>query len=132
MCHMSQVTCHMVHVTCHMSPSNCHMSHVTLQLSLTPTATDIPLLTPPLSTVDWFLIQKNLLKKRNKKHDTLAVINNYYHCDIHTHRHGDSMTDPAQRAKSVKNVKLVRSFKGYLKKILVGFHKIAVIVTENR
>ena len=32
----------------------CHMSHATFHLSLTPTATDLPLLTPPLSTVDWF------------------------------------------------------------------------------
>ena len=42
-------------------------------------------------------------KKKKKKLDTLAVIDNYNFCDKHTHRHGNSMTDPAQRAKSVKS-----------------------------
>ena len=41
-----------------MSQVTCHMSHVTFHLSLTSTATDLPLLTPPLSTVDWFQIQR--------------------------------------------------------------------------
>ena len=44
--------------------------------------------------------------KKDKKPDTLAGIDNYNFCDIHTDRqtdrHGDSMTDPAQRAESVK------------------------------
>ena len=43
-CHMSSLTCHIFHVTC-------QLSHVTSHLSLKPTATDLPLLTP-LSTVD--------------------------------------------------------------------------------
>ena len=59
---MSQVTCHMSHVTC-------HVSHVTFHLSLTPTATDLPLLNPPLSTVDWFQRAESVkisLKKEKK------------------------------------------------------------------
>ena len=58
---MSQVTCHMSHVIC-------PMSHVTFHLSLTPTATatDLPLLTPPLSTVDWFHIEKSLINHEQK------------------------------------------------------------------
>ena len=55
--HKSHVTCHMAvsHVTRHLPPVTNANSH----LSLTPAATDLPLLTPPLSTVDWFQIQKN-------------------------------------------------------------------------
>ena len=45
---------------------------------------------------------------KDKKPDTLAVINNYNLFDKYTNRqtdgHGDSMTDPAQRAQSVKMV----------------------------
>ena len=44
--------------------------------------------------------------KKGKKPDLLAVINNYHFYDGQTHRHtdghGDSMTNPAQRAESVK------------------------------
>ena len=44
--------------------------------------------------------------KKDKKPDTLAVIDNFNFCDIQTDRqtdgHGDSMTDPVQRAESVK------------------------------
>ena len=40
--------------------------------------------------------------KKDEKPDTLAVIGNYNFCDIKTDGPGDSMTDPAQRAKSVK------------------------------
>ena len=40
--------------------------------------------------------------KKDKKPDTLAVIDNYIQTDRQTDRHGDSMTDPAQRAESVK------------------------------
>ena len=44
--------------------------------------------------------------KKAKKPDTLAVIDNYNFCDKHTHRqtdgHGNSMTDPAQRAESLQ------------------------------
>ena len=44
--------------------------------------------------------------KKDKKPDTLAVIDNDNCCDIQTDRqtdgHGDSMTDPAQRAEWVK------------------------------
>ena len=36
----------------------CHMSHVTFNLSLTPTATDLTLLNPPLFIVNWFQIKK--------------------------------------------------------------------------
>ena len=43
---------------------------------------------------------------KDQKSDTLAVIDNYSFCDIQTDRqtdgHGDSMTDPAKRAESVK------------------------------
>ena len=46
-------------VTCHMSHVRCHMSHVTFNLSLTQTATDLPMLIPPLFTVGWFQIHKN-------------------------------------------------------------------------
>ena len=40
--------------------------------------------------------------KKDKKPDTLTVINNYNFCDIQTDGHGNSMTNPAQGAKSVK------------------------------
>ena len=39
------------------SQVTCHMSYVTFHLSLMPTATDLPLLIPQSSTVDWFQIQ---------------------------------------------------------------------------
>ena len=46
--------------------------------------------------------------KKGKKPNTLAVIENYNfsdkHTDIQTDGHGDSITDPAQRAESVKNM----------------------------
>ena len=46
------------------------------------------------------------MRKKEKKTDTLAVSDNYIFCDRHTNthtdRHGDSMTDPAQKAESVK------------------------------
>ena len=40
--------------------------------------------------------------KKDEKLDTLAVIDNYYYYDRQIHRHGNSMTNPAQRAESVK------------------------------
>ena len=40
--------------------------------------------------------------KKDKKSDTLAVIDNYNFYDRHTYGHGNSMTDPAQRDESVK------------------------------
>ena len=44
--------------------------------------------------------------KKEENPDTLAVIDNYNFCDIQTDRrtdgHGDSMTNPAQKAESVK------------------------------
>ena len=40
--------------------------------------------------------------KKDKKPDTFTVIDNYNFCDIQTDGHGNSMTDPAQWAKSVK------------------------------
>ena len=40
--------------------------------------------------------------KKEEKPDTLAVINNYNFCDRQTDGHGDSMTNLAQRAQSVK------------------------------
>ena len=40
--------------------------------------------------------------KKDKKHDTFADIDNYNFCDIQKDGHVDSMTDPAQRAKSVR------------------------------
>ena len=47
--------------------------------------------------------------KKDKKPNTSAVIDNYNFYDRQTDRltygHGDSMTDPAQRAKSVKTSK---------------------------
>ena len=46
-------------IMCHVRQVTCHMSHVTFHLSLTPTAAHLPLLTPPLSTVDRFQIQKS-------------------------------------------------------------------------
>ena len=51
---LSQVTCPMPRVKLDLSHVLCHMSIVTFHLSLTPTATDLPLLGPPLSTVHWF------------------------------------------------------------------------------
>ena len=41
--------------------------------------------------------------KKDKISDTLVVIDNYNFCDIQTHRHVDSMTDPARKAESVKS-----------------------------
>ena len=45
--------------------------------------------------------------KKDERPDTLAIIDNYNFYDrqtyIHKYGHGDSMTDPAQRAESVKN-----------------------------
>ena len=43
-----------------------------------------------------------LFYKERQKPDFLAVIDNYNFCDKHTYGHGDSMTDPAQRAESLK------------------------------
>ena len=43
--------------------------------------------------------------KKDKKPDTLAVIDNDNFCNIQTDGHGDSMTDRAQRAESVKILK---------------------------
>ena len=40
--------------------------------------------------------------KKDNNSDHLAVIDNYTFCDKHTDGHVDSMTDPAQRAESVK------------------------------
>ena len=44
--------------------------------------------------------------KKDKKPDTLAVIDNYNlydrHTDTQTDGHGNSLTNPAQRADSVK------------------------------
>ena len=45
--------------TNHVSHIISHMSHVTFNLSLTQTATDLPLLIPPLSTVGLFQVQKS-------------------------------------------------------------------------
>ena len=42
--------------------------------------------------------------KTDKIYDTLAVIDNYNFCDIQTDGQGDSMTDPASRAESMKTV----------------------------
>ena len=46
--------------------------------------------------------------KKDEKPDTSAVIDNYNFCDRNTDTqtdgHGDSMTNPAQRAESVKIV----------------------------
>ena len=46
--------------------------------------------------------------KKEEKPDTFAVIDDYNFYDrpthIHTYGHGDYMTDPAQRAESVKNL----------------------------
>ena len=41
--------------------------------------------------------------KKDKNSDYLAIIDNYNFYDRHTYGDGDSMTDPAQRAQSVKN-----------------------------
>ena len=41
--------------------------------------------------------------KKDKKSNTLAVVDNYNCCDIQTDGHGDSMTDPAQMAELVKS-----------------------------
>ena len=55
------------------------MSHVTFHLSIAQTATDIPLLTPPLFRVDWFKIKK---KKKTKKklinHEQKTLLNLSY------------------------------------------------------
>ena len=40
--------------------------------------------------------------KKDKKSDTLAVINNFNFSDIQTDGHGDSMTEPARRAELMK------------------------------
>ena len=47
----------------HVSHVTCHMSHVTFRLALTPKATDLLLLTPPLFTVDK---QKTLINHGQK------------------------------------------------------------------
>ena len=39
--------------------------------------------------------------KKDKKPDTLVVINFYYFYDRRTYKHGDSTTNPAQKSKSV-------------------------------
>ena len=50
--------------------------------------------------------------KKDENPDTLANIDNYNfydrQTDRHTHRHGDSMTNPAQSAELVKNSVLPR------------------------
>ena len=51
---MSDVTCHLPPVT------------ISVTISLMPKATDPPLLTPPLSTLDWFQIQKALINHGQK------------------------------------------------------------------
>ena len=66
MCQESHFTCDISHVTCDMSHVTFHLSHVTFHLSVMHTATDLPLLTPPLATVDWFQIQKTLLNHGQK------------------------------------------------------------------
>ena len=58
-----------VKITCQMSKVTCHMSHITFHHSLTPTATDLSLLTHPLTTVDWFQINKAPI---NHGHKTLV------------------------------------------------------------
>ena len=40
--------------------------------------------------------------KKDKMFDNSAIIDDYNFCYKHTDGHGNSMTDPAQRAESVK------------------------------
>ena len=92
------------------------MSHVTFHLSLTATAIDLPLLSSPLSTVDWLQIQKNPKKSWTKNVCFEPIIQIFVLLEYYqerqkiwyfvryqqTNRHGDSMTDPDPRAESVK------------------------------
>ena len=121
--HMSLVTCDMSRFMCRMWHVTFHLSHVNFHLSLMPAATDLPLLTPPLSKVDWFQFQKNLINHGQLYNgDVLLDLESlepylptlfytekkYFGCYRplqilwHTYGHGDYMTDPAQRAKLVK------------------------------
>ena len=59
------VTCHLSHVVYHLLPVTCHLSPVTFHLSPTPTATDLPLLTPPLCTVGWYAKKKPNPKQKS-------------------------------------------------------------------
>ena len=129
MCHMSQVTCQMSHATCqipyvrcYLSCVVCQMSHVTCHLSLTPTttATHLPLITAPLSAVrsgqeEDPKILNGMRHTSQKKQkianfcDTSFDQRSPGHLEVgvlrwhgHTHRHGNSMTDPTQRAESVQ------------------------------
>ena len=92
-CYLSGTFCtnfHVSHVTC-------HKSHVTFHRSLTPKATDLPLLTPPLSTEDWvqlkMLIQEEINQPTNQpinqptKQPTNQPINrptNQHHYNVKT------------------------------------------------
>ena len=55
-------------VTCHNSQFTCDVSHFTFHLLLTPTATNLLLLSPPLSTVDSAQIKKALSNHGQKSH----------------------------------------------------------------
>ena len=44
--------------------------------------------------------------EKDKNFVTLAVIDNYNFCGIQTDKHGDSMSNPAQRPESVKRMLL--------------------------
>ena len=116
-------------------PWKCHWSAIEVLLNCrwsanrqqpTATATDLPLLTPPLSTVGWSKTAH--FNKLGEKRDSpffwklchhrqilgicsltrgLHVTRKWVFCDItniHTDGHRDSMTDPAQRAESVKRL----------------------------
>ena len=68
MCHLSQVPWEISHITC-------HMSQVTFHLSIMPTATHLPLMTPPSSTVDSFQIYKKKKKLSWTKNVVTIVLN---------------------------------------------------------
>ena len=65
---MSGVTCHMSGAWCQVSRPACCMPPVTCHLSLIPTATatDHPVVTPPLWTVGWCATTKKKRKKIQK------------------------------------------------------------------
>ena len=74
--HLKTKKNHVSHVTSQMSHVSIHMSHVTFHLSLTPTATDHPLLTPskyrilwPLSTITTFVTNINTSKQTRRLYD---------------------------------------------------------------
>ena len=70
-CPMSACTCHMVSVIYHLSPVIIHLSPVTFHLRQQPQPQTLPLITPPPSTVEWY-VKKT--KQKNTKHKNMFYL----------------------------------------------------------